>query len=93
MLLQAIDYATTVYLVTNYGLKIEANPLVKYILSTNNGYITFALIKFLLCLLSWQCFNKNVNNKNIRKIFLIMNLIYFVVCLNNLAGVLFHLLF
>lgn len=83
MVLQVLDWATTVFIVSHTSTAAEANPLVRSILSVPYGMWWFAAVKLALCaMIAWI-----VSRSPLVWPWRAVAILYFAVVLSNLVGV------
>ncbi len=83
MVLQALDWATTVFIVSHTSTGVENNPLVRLILDAPNGIWWFAAVKLALCAAIAQM----IPRSRLLWPWRALAILYLAVVLGNLAGV------
>lgn len=83
IVLQTLDWATTVFIVANTSTEVEANPLVRLTLEAPGGMWWFAAIKLAICAATAQMIPRSSHLWPWRA----LAIVYLAVVLRNLVGV------
>lgn len=94
VVLQMLDWATTLFLILSIGTKVEVNPIMRYVLESPWGVGSFTAIKMAMCgLVAWVIPSSMKWLPNYMWIWRLLAMYYIGVVLNNLIGVVAVLLF
>ncbi|MHA2063091.1 MAG: DUF5658 family protein [Candidatus Thorarchaeota archaeon] len=88
MVLQVLDWATTLFVVLNTHTGVESNPIVRFMLNDPNGVWWFTAAKLALCImLAWLIPRSLRNTPGYGWVWRSLAIIYFAVVLSNFVGV------
>lgn len=88
IILQMLDWATTLFLVMTLGTDLEANPIVRFMIEQPYGMWWFTAIKFsMMGILAWMIPYSMDRSPQYGWVWRVVALTYLVVVLSNLVGV------
>lgn len=87
VVLQVIDWATTLFLVQRFDASAEMNPFLRFLLENPNGFWWFTGVKLLGCTLLAFVIPWSIRNTKKPWIWRWLAILYIAIVTNNLLGV------
>ncbi len=88
VILQVLDWATTLFLIFHLGAQVEANPVMRFVLEQPDGVAWFTTIKLGgAALIAWMIPRSIAASPRWAVLWRLLTIAYLAVVLSNLAGV------
>ena len=88
VILQVLDWATTLFLIFHLGAQVEANPVMRFVLEQPDGVAWFTTIKLGgAALIAWMIPRSIAASPRWAVLWRLLTIAYLGVVLSNLAGV------
>jgi len=87
LILQLLDWATTLYIVQRVNVAVEFNPIIRFILEDPNGFWWFTSVKLFACIVVAIVIPWSIYRTGRSLIWRWLAIAYTAIVLNNLVGV------
>ena len=88
VILQILDWITTLFVIAHVSTAAEGNPIIRWILESANGMWLFTAVKLAMCgILMWIIPKSLRISPNCVWVWRALAIVYIAIVLNNLVGV------